>query len=188
MHPNVIDLDAALLIVVDLQDRSYRSALPDWDAPAGRVCTLIRGAHLLGLPVVYTEQYPKGLGPTAAEVLEALGEAAVPAVRFEKRTLSVLGAPGLPEHIRELGRSQMIVCGLETHACVSHSVHDLLGRGFQVHLPYDALGSRHAIDHEMAFRKMLASGAQAATVESVLLECMRTADHPAFKAVQSLIR
>ena len=185
MHASSLDLDAAFLLVIDLQDRSYRTALQDWDAPAGRVCILIRAARLLGMPVIYTEQYPKGLGPTAPEVVEALGG---DATRFEKMTISALGAPGFADHLQVLGRSQVIVCGLETHACVSQTVHDLLDRGLTVHVIADAVASRHSIDHEQALAKMLRSGAIGGTVESVLLECMRTADHPAFKAVQTLIK
>jgi nicotinamidase-related amidase len=183
MHPNVVASERAFLLVIDLQ-QSYAGQLYEWERTVERACVLIRAAREIGLPVVYTEQYPKGLGPTAERVRAALGDAP----RFEKRTLSCLGAAGLPEHLEALERDQAIVCGIETHACVNHTVHGLLARGFRVHLPEDALGSRKRLDHELAYQKMLASGAIASSVETAVLEALRTADHPAFKAVQALIR
>jgi nicotinamidase-related amidase len=183
MHPSLVDADQAFLLVVDLQE-AYRKALHGWDSVIARACLLCRGAQQLSLPVVYTEQHPKGLGRTAPEVLDALG----PAPRFEKRSLTALGAPGLLEHLSALGRRQAIVCGIETQACINHTVHDLLGRGFTVQLAADAIGGRRLFEHEQAYAKMLRSGALAGSVEQILLECLRSADHPAFKAVQALLR
>src|SRR5262245_29324411 len=183
MHPNVVDAEQAFLLVVDLQ-QSYAQQLHEWDRTVERACVLIRAAHELGVPVLYTEQYPRGLGPTTPRVQDAL--AAAP--RFEKRTLSCWGAPGLAEHVTRLGRRHAILCGIETHACISHTAHDLLPRGFCVHLPHDALGSRRLHEHELGYQKLLISGALPASVESVVLECLRSADHPRFRAVQALIK
>ena len=90
MHPRVIDPDRALLLVIDVQE-GYRQVLWEWERTVARVRVMIRAARLLDLPILYTEQYPKGLGPTAPEVLADLGGAP----RFEKRSISALGAPGL---------------------------------------------------------------------------------------------
>ena len=183
MHPNLIDAAQAFLLVVDLQ-QGYAGQLHAWEQTIERACILIRAAHELELPVLFTEQYPKGLGPTEPRVREALGDAA----RFEKRTLSCWGAPGLADHLTRLDRRHAILCGIETHACISQTAHDLLPRGFTVHLPHDALGSRRPHEHELAYQKLLVSGALPASVESVVLECLRSADHPKFRAVQALIK
>jgi nicotinamidase-related amidase len=183
MHPSLVDADRAFLLVVDYQE-AYRSALHEWERTIARGGVLIRGARLLGLPVLYTEQHPKGLGHTAEE----LGDALEGAERFEKRTLSALGAPGLAERVDELGRRHAIVTGIETHACISQTAHDLLDRGYAVHLPGDALSSRRPFEHEMAWAKMIRSGAHGSSVEQILLECLRSADHPAFKPVQALLK
>ena len=183
MHPNVVDPGQAFLLVVDLQE-SYRPALHEWERTIERACVLIRGASLLGLPLLYTEQYPKGLGHTTPEVLDALGDAP----RFEKQSLSALGAPGLAEHVLGLERRTAIVCGIETHACINQTAHALLGWGFTVHLARDALSSRRPLEHEEGYAKLLRSGAIGGSVESILLECVRSADHPAFKAVHALIK
>jgi nicotinamidase-related amidase len=183
MHPNVVDPEQAFLLVVDLQE-AYRPALHEWDRTIERACVLIRGCKLMDLPVMYTEQYPKGVGHTASELREALGDTP----RFEKQTLSALQAPGLADTLLALGRRQAIVCGIETHACINQTVHELLGWGFRVHLPVDALSSRRPLEHEIGYAKLLRSGAIGGTVESVLLECVRSADHPKFKSVHALIK
>ncbi len=183
MHPHLVSPDRAFVLVIDLQE-AYRKALHEWDRTLSAGSVLVQGARLLDVPVLYTEQYPKGLGHTAEEVAGALAGAP----RFEKRTLSAWDAPGLAEHVLSLGRPQAIVCGIETHACVSQTVHELLESGFSVHLPVDALSSRRPFEHEQALQKMLRAGALPTSVEQVLLECLRSADHPAFKSVQALLK
>ncbi len=183
MHINVLDPERAFLLVIDLQE-AYRDKLWEWERIVERSGVLIRAARPLGLPVVFTEQYPQGLGHTTAELREALGDAP----GFEKRSLSALGAPGLLEHVMSLGRRQAIVCGIETHACINQTVHDLLGQGFAVHVACDAVSSRRRAEHEIALTKMLQSGAVAGSVESIALECLRSADHPEFKSVQALLK
>ncbi len=183
MHPNLADPDQAFVLAIDLQE-AYRKALFEWERTVERVRVLLRGARLLELPVFYTEQHPRGLGPTVPELAGALEGAA----RFEKRTLSALGAPGLLDALQPLGRRQAIVCGIETHACINQTAHELLARGYTVHLPADALSSRRPFEHEQAYAKLVQSGALATSVEQVLLECLCSADHPAFRAVQALLK
>lgn len=183
MHPHLVDPERAFLLLIDLQE-AYRKALHDWDRTLSAASILVRGMQLLGVPVLYTEQYPQGLGGTAAEVAGPLGGAP----RFEKRSLSAWGAPGLAEHVLSLGRRQAVVCGIETHACVNQTVHELLEWRFTVHLPVDALSARRPLEHEQGLAKMLRAGALPTSVEQVLLEGLRTADHPAFKSIQALLK
>jgi nicotinamidase-related amidase len=183
MHPNVVDPEHAVLLVIDLQE-AYRKVLHEWERTLARTRVLVRGARALGIPALYTEQYPKGLGATVPEMRDVLE--GLP--RFEKRTLSALGAPGLAEHLESLGRRQAIVCGIETCACINLTVHELLGLGYRVHLPLDALSARRPFEHEQAYAKLLASGALGGSVEQILLECLRSADHPAWKTVQPLLK
>jgi nicotinamidase-related amidase len=183
VHPNLVDPSRAFLLVIDVQE-AYRKALHEWERTVSRTRVLVEGAAQIGLPILYTEQYPKGLGSTAPEVMELLEGRP----RFEKRSLSALGAPGLAEHLLSLGRRQALICGIETHACVNQTVHELIAWGFPVHLPVDALSSRRRFEHELAVQKMLRAGALPTSVEQLLLECLRSADHPAFKSVQALLR
>jgi nicotinamidase-related amidase len=165
----------AALVVVDVQEgfRSYESFAGVADACA----KLVQAARILGVPRVVSEQYPKGLGHTAKEVgLE--GETPI-----EKSVFSAARAEGFDLG----GRDQAVVCGIETHVCVSQTVIDLLERGVEVHVPADAVGSRHAIDYERGLERLQRAGTIVSTVEAVLFELLERAGTPEFKSVQKLI-
>jgi nicotinamidase-related amidase len=167
--------DRAALVVVDVQEgfRPYASFADVADACA----KLVAGARVLELPTLVSEQYPKGLGHTAPEVgLED-------ETRIEKTVFSAARADGFDL----AGRRQAIVCGIETHVCVSQTVHDLLDQGVEVHVPADAVASRHEIDYERGLERMERAGAIVTTVEAALFELLQRAGTPEFKAVQKLI-
>lgn len=166
----------AALVVVDVQEgfRPYK-AFEHVAAGCGR---LVAGARILGVPVTATEQYPKGLGPTAPEV--GLGDEP----RVAKTVFSACRADGFDLG----GRTQAIVCGIEAHVCVSQTVHDLLERGVEVHVPADAVGSRRKHDYKRALPRLEGAGAVVTTVEAALLELCERAGTPEFKEVQALIR
>ena len=136
---------------------------------------LIEAARLVGVPILATEQYPKGLGHLMREVAEGLPDGIE---IIEKRSLSCCGAPGFADRLAALSRRQVVVCGLEAHACVNQTTHDLLAGGYQVHLPFDALSSRFETAYRMGWEKMIGSGAVPSTVEMICLEWVRTADAP----------
>lgn len=183
-HPRLLDRDAAVLVVIDVQE-AYRPVLHEYERVARAVAALVRGAAALGVPIIATEQYPKGLGRTVAEVATHFPADLIP---LEKRTLSCCGTQAFIDALASLRRHQIIVAGIEAHACVSQTAHDLLAAHYQVHVPRDATSSRRAEDAVIAWEKMLQAGVVPATVESALLELLRTADAPEFKTVQQLIR
>jgi nicotinamidase-related amidase len=171
----LLERDRAALVVIDVQE-SVRPYAVFADV-ASACAKLVQAARLLGVPALVSEQYPKGLGHTAPE----LGLADEPVI--EKTVFSAARAEGF-----ELsGREQAIVCGIETHVCVSQTVHDLLARGVEVHVPADAVGSRHEIDYERGLERMERAGAVVSTVEAALFELLERAGTPEFKAVQKLI-
>lgn len=167
--------DDAVLVLVDVQEgfRSYAS----FDAVAQACSKLVRAGRILDVPRIVSEQYPKGLGHTAPEV-ELEDEP-----RIEKTVFSAVRAEGFDLG----GRSQAIVCGIETHVCVSQTVHDLLERGIEVHVPADAVGSRHQLDYERGLERLERAGAVVSTIESVLFELLERAGTSDFKQVQKLI-
>ncbi|MBI3769082.1 MAG: isochorismatase family protein [Deltaproteobacteria bacterium] len=183
-HPRLLDRDAAVVVVIDVQE-AYRSVLHEYERVARAVAVLVQGAAALGVPVLATEQYPKGLGHTAAEVAEHLPRGVAP---IEKLSLSCCGTPLFVSTLARLRRRQVVLAGIETHACVSQTAHDLIAAGYAVHLPRDTTSSRRAEDAAIGWEKMLSAGVIPATVESALLELLRTAEAPEFKAVQCLIR
>jgi nicotinamidase-related amidase len=168
--------DRAALVVVDVQQgfRPYAS----FESVARACATLLAAARILGLPTLVSEQYPKGLGESAPEL--GLQDER----RIEKTVFSAARAEGFDLQ----GAEQAIVCGIETHVCVSQTVHDLLADGIEVHVPADAVGSRHDIDYECGLERMIGAGAVLSTVETALFELLERAGTPEFKAVQALIK
>ncbi len=171
----LLQRDNAALVVVDVQEgfRPYDS----FAGVAAACAKLLAAARILGVPALVSEQYPKGLGHSAPE----LGIEHEP--RIEKTVFSAVRADGFDLQERE----QAIVCGIETHVCVSQTVHDLLDRGVEVHVPADAVGSRHEIDYERGLERLERAGAVVGTVESSLFELLERAGTPEFKAVQKLV-
>ncbi len=174
---SLLERDRAALVVVDVQEgfRSYET----FEAMAAACGRLVEGAKILGVPVVATAQYPKGLGAVVPEV--GLDEDDEP---IEKTVFSAARAEGFDLG----GRDQAIVCGIEAHICVSQTVHDLLDAGVEVHVARDAVGSRKPGDLEVGLAKMERAGALTSSVETALFELCGRAGTDEFKAVQKVIK
>ena len=183
-HENTLDLRQAALAVIDVQD-SFRSHIPDFAELAARVALVARAAQLLGVPVIVTEQYPKGLGRTATEIRSVLPDAFEP---IEKTAFSSCGAQQFIAELERAGARQVILCGIEAHVCVNQTAHDLLARGLKVHLLADCISSRSAQNRQIGLDKMMRSGAIPSSTELALFELMRDARHEQFKAIQKLIK
>lgn len=182
-HPDLLDPEKTALIVIDVQER-FRAAMSGFETMLAGCVRLARTFRALGLPILVTEQYPKGLGPTAPELREVVGPGAIP----EKMTFSSFGCSGLPEKLAATGARTVLVCGIETHVCVSQSVHDLLAAGYRVHVAADAVRSRKDEDHERALERLRAAGAVLTTTEMAAFELLVDAKHPRFKEVQALYK
>jgi nicotinamidase-related amidase len=175
-----LEAERATLVVIDVQE-AFRKALPSFDEVAARVATLVRGAAAIGIPVVVTEQYPKGLGATVPEVAAHLPEATA---RVEKVRFSAAEVDGF-----ELGaRDQALVCGIEAHVCVNQTVLDLIDEDVEVHVAADAVGSRTEANRELGLAKMERAGAIVSGVEMALFELLGGSDAQAFKEVQALVK
>lgn len=169
----------AALLVVDIQE-AFRGVIPDADVITARTQILARAAKLLGLPIIVSEQYPKGLGKTVAELDDVLAGATV----LEKTSFSATHAEGFSL----AGRDQVIVCGTEAHICVAQSVLDLLAADAEVWLACDAVGSRSADDRALGIQRLALAGAVPSSVESICFELMKDAKNPHFKEIQGLIK
>ena len=183
-HPRLLARDATVLVVIDIQE-AYRPVLFEYDRVVAAVARAVEGAALLGVPVLVAEQYPKGVGQTVAEVAASLPPGTP---ILQKMSMSCAGADSFAAELAKLGRRQVLIVGIETHACVNQTAHDLLGIGYQVHVARDATSSRRREDCEVGWQKMMQSGVAPTTVESALLELVRTAEAPEFKALQRLIK
>ena len=183
-HAALLDRRRTALVVIDVQE-GYRTALHRWDRVVAASALLVRGAAVLDVPVLVTEQYPRGLGHTAPEIAGHL-PAALAVV--EKMTMSCCGAASFVSRLAETGRTQVLVAGIETHACVNQTVHDLVAAGYQVHVARDATSSRRLADVGPAWEKMRAAGMLPTSSEQALLELVQSAETAEFKTLQRLLK
>jgi nicotinamidase-related amidase len=177
----MLKTDNAVLVVVDVQGKLARM-VDRSDYVIGNVAKAVRGAKALTIPVVVTEQYPEGLGPTIAEVADAL-ESYRP---ITKRTFSCCG---VDEFIERLGRRrQVLIVGIETHVCVYQTVMDLLAAGYEVHVLTDAVSSRDPENAAFAIQRMIDEGAKASSVEMALFELLEIARGDIFKEILAIVK
>jgi len=185
MHPTRASgrLSAAdsVLLVIDVQDKLL-AAIPGADALVCNLTFLLDAARLLDVPVLATEQYPQGLGPTAVAVAERL-----PPERPAKVAFSCGGVPAVTDAVNA-GHPNVLLAGIETHVCVMQTGLDLLNRGVGVFVAADAVASRFDVDHHFALNRLERAGAVLTTVETAVFEWLGSADHAAFKAVSRLVR
>ncbi len=169
------------LLIIDIQEKLLplirgRSRLV-WNARR-----LIDGAAILEIPVAVTEQYPRGLGATVAELASRLPAPA------EKLRFSCSECASIFEQWKSAGRFKIAIAGIETHVCVQQTALDLIADGFDVYLCVDALGTRHAIDHDVALRRLESSGATLTTCEAALFEWCQQAGTDSFRSISQLVR
>jgi hypothetical protein len=169
------------VVVIDVQDRLLVK-IPTGAAMVRNAAFVLDAAALLDVPVRATEQYPKGLGPTTAELARRL-----PGPLPTKTAFSCCGAGTFLEELEMLRRPNVVLVGMETHVCVAQTALDLLEAGLHVFLPVDALAARGAVDHDTALRRLEQAGAVLTTAEAVAFEWTADASHPKFKAVSALV-
>jgi len=174
-----LDPATSLLAIIDVQERLL-AVMPDAERVVARAERLARAAALLDVRRILTEQYPQGLGTTPAALAGLLP--AAPA----KTTFSCCGCDAFTAALAA-DVSGVVLAGLETHICVAQTALDLLARGLAVFIAVDAVASRHVLDHEVALRRLEGAGAVLTTSEAVLFEWCRSAEHPRFKEVRTLV-
>ena len=179
----LLSSERSVLVVVDIQEK-LMPAIAESSRVARNAATLLKAAALLGVPAFATEQYPKGLGPTAASLRALLPPDGV----VEKITFSAAREPAFMDRLERLGRRQIVLAGSEAHVCVMQTALSLLELGFEVVLVADAVSSRVPANAELGIARMRAAGATIVSTEMVLFEWLERAGTPAFKAVLELIR
>jgi nicotinamidase-related amidase len=169
------------LLVVDVQDKLLER-IENREALIANAVRLVKAAQILHLPVWATEQYPRGLGPTTAALAELIPN------RPGKTTFHCCAVPQLLEQLYGRQTRHLTLVGIEAHVCVAQTALELLGLGFRVQVPADAVGSRHKIDWEFALRRLEHAGAVVSTSEAVLFEWTERSDRAEFKAISTLIK
>jgi nicotinamidase-related amidase len=173
----------AILVMIDFQER-LMPAMRDHEDLEESVCKLVRGIRTLDVPILITQQYTKGLGPTVPAIAEALGEFA----SIEKTDFSAAGELNFLEALNEIGKTSIILCGIETHVCVAQTALTLLELGYDVFLVEDAVSSRDKTDKRTAIKRMIQAGARPVTVEAVLFELLGTAKAAEFKEISRIVK
>ncbi len=186
MANGLVSSDRSVLVVVDIQERRTAAMeRADRDRVVRGARILIERASTLSIPVIVTEQYPKGLGPTEAELVRHLPEGAP---RIAKTTFSAMGTNEFRTALEATGRKEVVVAGMESHVCVMQTVMELAGHGFSPFVAEDACCSRAERSHASAMNRLRAAGVAVTLVESVLFEWLGDARHEHFKTTSALIR
>jgi nicotinamidase-related amidase len=180
-HPTQMSPADTGLLIIDVQEK-LMVKIPGADALVRDIGFLIDAARLLDIPVQATEQYPKGLGATVAELARRVPE------RPDKTGFSCCAIPAVVDNFHRAARPKVLLAGIEAHVCVMNTALDLLALGFRVYIAADAVGSRHPIDREFALRRMEQAGAILTTAEAAVFEWVGGSAHPRFKAISALVQ
>jgi len=180
------DANSSALLIIDIQ--THLTAVMPLKVLArlkNNTSLLIKAADTLNIPILATEQYPKGLGPLEPEIVEILPKETV---RFEKTCFSCVGADNFLEKLKSSGKKQIILLGLEAHVCVLQTAIDLLVNDYQVFVVIDGICSRHRENYEASLMRMRQSGIITCNAESVLFEWLRDSKNEHFKTLSELVR
>lgn len=179
----MLDEKNSLILMIDFQEKLVKATSADKEAENARKA--ISGGKALGLPIVVSEQYPKGLGNTITSINEVLDDSDV---KIEKAAFSLLKEDGALDKIKSFGKKQVVLFGIETHICVLQTALELLENGFEVFVLKNACKSRDESEKASALEYLQADGAKVLTLENMLFQLLRTSKHPKFKEVQALIK
>lgn len=178
-----IFVDNTAALVIDIQEKLFPHIADSKDLE--RNCKiLISGLSVLEIPIIITEQYPKGLGPTIPEISKLL-----PKVEpIDKISFSSSGSEYFLHTLHELGKRNIIICGIEAHVCVLQTTIDIIERGYQPVVIEDCVSSRKLSDKETALKRMAQEGALISSYESILFELCQVAGTEQFKAISNLVK
>jgi nicotinamidase-related amidase len=183
MEPELLDRNRSALVLIDFQERLFPH-VHEHSRVMARIDLLLFAANLMHVPVLLTEQYPKGLGSTIEEIRKALPQAQP----LEKMDFSCVAAPGFKEQLLSLHRDQIVLTGIETHICVAQTALDLASQGENVFVIADATSSRRPLDAQIALQRLERNGLTIITAEAVVFEWLRRAGTEEFKAIQPKLK
>lgn len=173
----------SMVLMIDVQEKLVKATNAEAETENAR--KMIEAANILGLPVLVSEQYPKGLGSTVPNISEKFSENTK---IIEKSAFSLLREENALETIKSYSKKQVILFGIETHICVLQTAIELIKNGFEVYLIKNASKSRQELEHLAGIDSMKENGVKIITLEIALFELLGTSKHPQFKQVQALIK
>ena len=173
----------SLVMVIDVQEKLVN--MLEKDTIVQKTAKLVQAAKILDIPVIVTEQYPKGLGATLDVIKANLGENTQ---FYEKTSFSALDTEGIEDKLKKSSKKQIVLCGIETHICVHQTCAALIDAGYEVYIIKDACASRNKYEFKQGIEIMRQNGAKISCLEIALFEWLGSAKHPNFKEVQALIK
>jgi nicotinamidase-related amidase len=182
-HKFIADCEDSLLLIIDFQAGMLK-VINSWEKVAGKVNQLIQTANILGIPILLTEQYKKGLGETHPEILREIKSPVV----CQKEHFSACMEPDFLSAIHSFRRNKIIVVGMETHVCVLQTCLDLIKAGFQIHLVADAVASRIKENRDIAIDLLRQAGAIISSTEIVIFQWAYRANTKNFRKILPVVR
>lgn len=171
------------LVLIDVQEK-FEPHIHGMASVVSHCVQLVHGCRELGIPILATEQYPRGLGRTLAPVREALGDIPV----YEKMTFSVFDEEAVADAVRDLNRPNLLLAGVEAHVCVIQSALDALQKGYAVHWVSDAISSRTLDNAAAAAARAVQCGVFRASTEMVLFQMLNNAGDKSFKTISNIVK
>lgn len=190
MSASVLDRASTALVVVDIQER-LALAMAHRERVIARTILLIRAAAIVGVPIVVTRQYPKGLGdlePAITDALKEVEDAGASVLRADKVDFNCFAEPAFAEVLADLGRSQVLLAGMETHICICQTALAGLRLGHDVHVAADACCSREDANHGTTLARLGTAGIVTSTAESAAYELVGRAGTPEFKELLAAVK
>jgi nicotinamidase-related amidase len=179
----MLDEKNCCLVIVDVQGK-LAHLMHDKDGLFKNIRILIQAAKILNIPILWCQQVPSALGPTVPEIAELLTDNQP----INKSSFSCVGCEEFNKKLDQLGRKQVLLCGIETHVCVYQAAVDLLSKGYEVDVIADAVSSRTLDNKQIGLNRMASVDARISSTEMALFEILKSADHPHFRQVAKLIK
>jgi len=175
--------DRSILIIIDVQTKLL-AVMHNYPLLLENLKKLIRGAQVLEVPIIFTEQYPDGLGQTHPEIFSLLSEVQP----ITKLAFSCCSEENFMNELHKINRDQVIVCGIESHICVYQTCRDLIDKKYEVHLVTDCISSRKPENTDLTVSKLQSYGVYPTSVEMALFEMLKDASNSAFKKIAKIIK
>ena len=179
----MINTDNTIILVIDIQEKLVNMLKKDYISE--KASKLLKAGRILGVPAIITEQYPKGLGATLAQLKQ---EAAENTIFFEKTAFSAVQEHGFLEILGNFKMENIVLCGIEAHVCVYQTAVDLISRGYKVEIIKDITASRNKDEFKIGIERMKQAGVRVTSLETLAFELLKSSKYPNFKEIQELIK
>ena len=179
----MLQKEETVLVLIDIQGK-LAQIVDESESVVHNIATVVQGVKALQVPILWLEQYPKGLGPTVEEISQHLTEE----TPIEKITFSAYQAEEFLHALEQTGRKKVLLAGIETHICVFQTAADLIANGYEVEVLVDCVSSRTPGNREVGIQKMIQLGASISSVEMALFEMQQMAKGDTFKAISKLVK